>query len=59
MLLGYLVHYIGGEFFKNIFEKVRKWPKVLKCFIFGKEDHIIPQEYLNEKSVYYTYANNF
>ena len=38
---------IKNEPFKNLFKLMRSWPKVLKCIIYGRDDHIMPEDYFS------------
>jgi hypothetical protein len=42
-----------------MFENNRNFPKVLKCFIYGRKDTIFLEEVIDEKVVHYSYANKF
>ena len=48
---------IRGDPFRNMFELLRKWPKVLKCFIVGVKDQLMPEDLLCEKMAHYCYIN--
>jgi len=36
-----------GMGFKEMFVLNRNWPKVLKCFIYGRKDTVFPADLLN------------
>lgn len=48
-----------NEPFADLFSIQRKWPKILKCFIYGRKDAILNEELLSEKAVHYTYVDKF
>lgn len=55
--LAFFVLSMKNEPFKNLFKLMRSWPKVLKCIIYGRDDHIMPEDYFSEKMVHYCYQN--
>lgn len=46
-----------GMGFKEMFVLNRNWPKVLKCFIYGRKDTVFPADLLNQKAIFYCYKN--
>lgn len=38
-----------------VFSQHKAWPKILKCFIFGRNDLLFTEDLLSEKSIYYSY----
>jgi hypothetical protein len=57
--LGYLNAFGNGMGFGEMFSYNRMWYPVLKCFIYGREDNRISEEYLNEAAIYYCHKRKF
>lgn len=51
--LGSLVAFGHGLGFDDMLVYIRRWFPVLKCFIYGRQDNRIPEQYLNQTAIYY------
>jgi hypothetical protein len=41
------------------FSRHKEWPKILKCFIFGRDDVLFHERLLSEKAVFYSYQQEW